>query len=129
MAGLSWIFYKKVVTTAVLEPNIINVYVGAGSGKIVVAVYSNLNVKPRTLLCTSAAQLTVPGWNRVPITSCDSLAAGTYWISVEVSGTAVVVYYPQGTDRYEYARFGTFPNPSASLNVVGDLSMYSTFCP
>ncbi len=124
-AGIGNIFYKKVTTGSTQSLDAVFVYLAQGAGKIMVAVYDGSSI-PNHLLASASGVYSVKGWNRIPLGY--TVSAGTYWIAVEPSGTGQVLYNMNGTDKYQYHAYGSFPNPAIIQAVFGDMSIYASFC-
>lgn len=120
--------YKQVTVLSSRIPGGIYAYVVAGQGKMAGAIYSSRHGIPYQPLCYSAVVDSHPGWNLLPL-NCSSINVGFYFIALELNGSANVSFYPYGSDKFQYGNFNKWPFPANPVNVVGDLSLYATFCP
>src|SRR3989344_620791 len=107
----------------------------APNNQFQVAIYSDVNGAPGTLVASSASQTITPdSWNTVPITAI--LAPNTfYWLVYNTNGTSSSqnnVRFDTGTtgqSRYRSQTFGTWPATYSSIatNYAARASMYVTY--
>lgn len=126
-SGLGLIYYKSVSLSAPGSIASVTSYISSGPGKVRVAVYNSSGSKPGTLLAQSGIQVTSPGWNTVSIQP-PALAAGSYWLAVQVQGSSQVTYERSGVDRYQYQAWASFPSTAVSQATLGRVSVYGNYC-
>lgn len=106
----------------------------APNNKFQVAIYSNNNGKPGTLIAKSASgMLQANSWNTIAITA-DLEANKTYWLAYNTNGRSTTVnnmkFSSGGTDAYtkRSVSFNTWPSNFGTA-VVGSskFSLYATF--
>ena len=112
--------------------NALEIYVASTSGgNIEMALYSDSNGSPGTLISASAAQGSVAGWNVVNIPST-MVPAGTYWIAWQLSPDVYVTADVgiTGDDQWIAQPFGAFPGSISAPNEFNFVaSVKADYCP
>ena len=101
----------------------LNVYIPSNAGtSIQMALYNNSGSNPTTLLTSSNPQVSVVGWNHLPVAPSGALAPGTYWICLvaqagfDLSSDMTGSY---GDGQYVYMTLGgAFPASYAGASLT-----------
>ena len=104
---------------------------GTNGALIRMAIYNNSGVLPDALLAETAAQVSVSGWNTLDLTDI-TLAAGTYWIAVQVEDGAEISHDlgADGDEAYMGQVFGNFPGVFGALGTGNfKYSIRADICP
>lgn len=109
----------------------ISLYVLVAAGNIRLAIYSDSAGSPGALLCQTASQTAVEGWNTLIPTTLPTLAAGTYWLAFQVSSATLQIRYQAGAANqraYRTFTYNAFPDPFGTPTLDAyTYSIYATY--
>jgi hypothetical protein len=96
----------------------LGINVSTVAGNLRLALYSTYSGgKLSGLLGQSADTLVVSGWNDLSIGSVSITAGATYYPALQVSSSSYKGYFlNSGTQYYYSLAYGTFPDPTGTLN-------------